>query len=123
MIPEGIYKITHFNPNSKFYLSLGINYPNENDLKRAFENKITKPGGEIFIHGSDKTVGCVPIGNDGIEEIFFIVHKIKKENVKVVISPVTNDKFSTFLENISKVSPLLAEKYTKIGNQLKSLVE
>src|SRR3954470_10227445 len=30
-IPEGIYEINHFNPQSNFYLSLGINYPNDSD--------------------------------------------------------------------------------------------
>ncbi|MEZ4932004.1 MAG: hypothetical protein R2788_07790 [Saprospiraceae bacterium] len=31
-IPEGFYHIDRFNPNSKFYLSLGLNYPNGSDL-------------------------------------------------------------------------------------------
>ena len=32
--PEGVYTITHRNPNSEFYLSLGVSYPNSQD--RAF---------------------------------------------------------------------------------------
>ena len=32
--PEGVYTITHRNPNSEFYLSLGVSYPNAQD--RAF---------------------------------------------------------------------------------------
>ena len=32
-IPEGVYEINHFNPQSSFYLSLGINYPNASDRK------------------------------------------------------------------------------------------
>ena len=35
--PEGKYYITHKNPNSKFYLSLGINFPNQSDKKRALQ--------------------------------------------------------------------------------------
>jgi murein L,D-transpeptidase YafK len=71
--PEGDYYITHKNGRSKFYLSLGVSYPNIADadkgLKdglitkaehRAIVNAIrsgTKPpqntrlGGDIFIHG------------------------------------------------------------------------
>ena len=48
--PEGKYYITHKNPNSKFYLSLGINFPNQFDKKRAL-NKGLNPGSDIFIHG------------------------------------------------------------------------
>ena len=39
-IPEGFYYIDRFNPNSNFFLSLGINYPNKSDkilgVKRQF---------------------------------------------------------------------------------------
>ena len=48
--PEGEYLIDRRNPNSRFHLSLGINYPNEADIAFAkAEGK--KPGGDIFIHG------------------------------------------------------------------------
>jgi hypothetical protein len=30
-IPEGIYHVNHFNPQSNFYLSLGVSYPNASD--------------------------------------------------------------------------------------------
>ena len=44
---------SHKNPNSKFYLSLGINFPNKIDKKRAL-NKGFNPGSDIFIHGLGK---------------------------------------------------------------------
>jgi murein L,D-transpeptidase YafK len=94
--PEGDYYITHKNSRSKFYLSLGLSYPNTNDaiagMKRGFITKTeyeaiinainkkekppqnTKLGGDIFIHGggtgSDWTLGCVALDNDGIKELF-----------------------------------------------------
>lgn len=68
-IPEGIYQINHFNPVSNFYLSLGINYPNESD-KILSDKK--KPGSAIYIHGSCVTIGCIPITDDGIKELYIL---------------------------------------------------
>jgi len=65
-IPEGIYSISRFNPESKFYLSLGINYPNPTDLLRGTSD----PGGDIFIHGGCESTGCIPITNDKIKELY-----------------------------------------------------
>lgn len=68
-IPEGIYQINHFNPLSNFYLSLGINYPNESDKILSDKNP---PGGAIYIHGNCVTTGCVPITDDKIKELYVI---------------------------------------------------
>lgn len=68
-IPEGIYTINHFNPVSNFYLSLGINYPNESD--KILSDK-THPGGAIYIHGNCVTIGCIPITDDKIKELYII---------------------------------------------------
>jgi hypothetical protein len=40
-----------------------------------------------MIHGGSATVGCIPIGDDAIEELFYLVAMIGKENVTVVIAP------------------------------------
>lgn len=68
-IPEGIYHINHFNPQSNFLLSLGINYPNAAD-KILSDPK--HPGGAIYIHGNCVTVGCIPITDDKIEELYIL---------------------------------------------------
>lgn len=68
-IPEGVYSITHFNPQSKFLLSLGINYPNASD--RILSDK-SKPGGDIYLHGSCVTVGCIPLTDDKIKELYIL---------------------------------------------------
>jgi len=66
-IPEGFYHINNFNPWSSYHLSLQINYPNKSDriLKKGED-----PGGLIFIHGSEVTIGCIPIGDRAIEELY-----------------------------------------------------
>jgi len=66
-VPEGIYEVDRFNPQSSFHLSLGLNYPNEADLVHADP---TEPGSDIFIHGGDVSTGCAPIGDDRIDELY-----------------------------------------------------
>lgn len=68
-IPEGVYEINHFNPLSKFHLSLGINYPNTSD-KILSDPK--NPGSSIYIHGNCVTVGCIPITDEKIEELYIL---------------------------------------------------
>ena len=47
-VPEGSYFIEDFNPQSDFYLSMLINYPNYSDIILGDKKK---PGGDIYIHG------------------------------------------------------------------------
>ncbi len=78
--PEGAYLIDRRNPNSRFHLSLGISYPNANDVADARERGID-PGGDIFIHGTpqrwvgqpDWTWGCIAVQNEQMNEIFAMV--------------------------------------------------
>ena len=86
-IPEGIYGIEYLNPNSKFYLSLKVSYPNSADKARAKKDGRTMLGGDIMIHGKNVTVGCVPIGDEAIEEVFYLVNAVGKENVRVILAP------------------------------------
>jgi len=66
-VPEGFYYINRFNPSSNFYLSLGLNYPNAADKKKT---SAKDPGGDIFIHGDCVTIGCMPMTDDKIKEIY-----------------------------------------------------
>ncbi len=74
--PEGDYRISGRNANSRFHLSLRISYPNEADRKQARDRGVD-PGGDIMIHGGnsplwprDWTDGCIAVRNDEIEEIW-----------------------------------------------------
>ena len=82
-IPEGFYLLEKFNPASNFYLSMKVNYPNNADKIR---NKLQpKIGGDIFIHGSNKTIGCVPIGDENIAELYWLCAKQYSVNTKIPI--------------------------------------
>lgn len=107
--PEGEYYICTRNDRSKFYLSLGLSYPNEEDARQALnngmidretykqiayaiENKSCPPwntplGGEIMIHGmgshSDWTAGCIAVENDVMD----ILWEYCPINTPVIIKP------------------------------------
>jgi murein L,D-transpeptidase YafK len=66
-VPEGFYHITTFNPYSKYYLSMQINYPNASDSIRGVQGHL---GNLIFIHGECLSSGCIAMGNDNIKELF-----------------------------------------------------
>jgi len=86
-IPEGVYHINHFNPFSTFYLSLGINYPNASD-KILSDKK--HPGGAIYIHGNCVSIGCIPITDDKIKELYVLAVESKnggQTNIPVHIFP------------------------------------
>ncbi|TDO21831.1 L,D-transpeptidase-like protein [Pedobacter duraquae] len=72
--PEGFYHINVFNPESKFFLSLGINYPNSVDLFRSGNEN---PGGDIYIHGKCETVGCIPLTDEKIKEVYALAVEAK----------------------------------------------
>jgi murein L,D-transpeptidase YafK len=68
-VPEGFYYINEFNANSMYHLSLGLNYPNPAD--KVLSDSM-RPGGEIYIHGSCVTVGCIPVTDPQIEELYVL---------------------------------------------------
>ena len=74
-VPEGFYRISHFNPNSKYHLSLRINYPNQSDKIRT--TNAANPGGDIMIHGGCASIGCVAIGNNKIEYLYDLLKQQK----------------------------------------------
>ena len=94
---------------SKFYLSLGVSYPNIEDANRGLEVELitakehaeivkaitqkqilpqsTKLGGEMYIHGhgdlTDWIAGCIALANKDIKEIYEAI----QVKVKVRIEP------------------------------------
>jgi murein L,D-transpeptidase YafK len=68
-VPEGFYRIDRFNPLSAFHLSLGLDYPNAADV---LATGLADPGGDIFIHGSNVTDGCLPLTDALVEEVYLL---------------------------------------------------
>lgn len=111
-IPEGIYETELFNPNSSYHLSIRLNYPNAFDKEMAKEDERTDLGDDIYVHGSNVTIGCLAMGNKNIEEIFYIVSKFGLKNTKFLIFPNDYRKDGTFLipENAPNWLPKLHEQ-------------
>ena len=118
-IPEGVYKVEYLNPNSSFYLSIKVNYPNEFDKSKTELTNMSDMGGDIFIHGKSVTIGCIPIGDKAIEEVFLLAQKAINNNIKVIISPRDFRENSSYpkIEGIDWENEL----YEIINNELKTL--
>ena len=90
-IPEGFYLVTGLNPWSPGLLSLQLDYPNAADrarrLKRASvtstasdaprgtkapPTKQPSLGGDIAVHGTCISTGCLAIDDDPIEQIYLL---------------------------------------------------
>ena len=88
--PEGIYALDWRNPNSQFYKSLHVSYPNAQDKQQAAAQGLTA-GSNIMIHGSfpsrgkmlkelkpfhhympskDWTLGCIAVTNAAMDDIW-----------------------------------------------------
>jgi len=98
--PEGFYYINVFNPMSSFHLSLGISYPNAVDLART--GKERKTGGDIYIHGNCVTVGCIPLTDDKIKEVYVL--GVEARNYGQNKTPVNIYPFKMTDENMKKYS-------------------
>lgn len=102
--PEGFYVINVFNPQSNFHLSLGLNYPNQVDLLRS---DAQRPGGDIYIHGNCVTVGCIPLTDEKIKELYPIAVEAKnngQQQIQVYIFPfkMTAGNLTKYLKQFPK---------------------
>jgi murein L,D-transpeptidase YafK len=117
-VPEGFYHINEFNPNSLYHLSLGLNYPNMSD--RMLSDS-TQPGGDIYIHGSCVTTGCIPITNQQIEELYILAAYAKNQGqdfIPVHIFPI-DFKNNKSVEYLKKYLETFSE-YTLFESKMKN---
>ena len=94
--PEGRYTLDHRNPDSEFFLSIHISYPDSGDRQEAASLGVS-PGGAIMIHGQpnvptrseayyrtqDWTNGCVAVSNSDMIDIWLMTG----ENTPIEIRP------------------------------------
>ena len=117
-IPEGFYKISGLRPSLVAHMGLGVNYPNAEDCAHALNDKRKNLGGDILIHGSMWSSGCLAMGNPAIHELFVLVHDCGIKNVNLIFSPcnllITQKPDLDF----SKQPSWLPTLYAKIRTQL-----
>jgi murein L,D-transpeptidase YafK len=94
--PEGRYMLDMRNPDSEFFLSIHVSYPNEADRRNA-RSKGQEPGGQIMIHGQpnnptyseayyakeDWTNGCIALSNSDMIDVWLMT----PDNVQIEIRP------------------------------------
>jgi murein L,D-transpeptidase YafK len=69
--PEGFYTIApgQMNPNSSYYLSFNMGYPN------AFDRAHGRTGAQLMVHGDCSSRGCYAMTDDQIGEIYALARE------------------------------------------------
>lgn len=70
-VPEGFYSITPqmMNPNSSFYLSFNVGYPN------TFDRQLGRNGSNIMVHGACTSRGCFSMTDKQIADIYALARE------------------------------------------------
>ncbi len=107
-MPEGFYTIDAFNPTSNYYLSFRVNYPNASDKKLADQ---LNPGDNIFVHGSCISIGCIPVGDENIKEIYLLTARAKagEQDIPIHIFPnkMTDENYNSLKSEYASNATLL----------------
>ncbi len=106
-VPEGFYKIDLFNPTSNYHLSMRVSYPNASDVKLKTGNSA---GGAIMVHGNCVTIGCMPITDDKIKELYVLCVEVqnRKRPINIDIFPIKLTDSNTKLLQASFAASTLA---------------
>ncbi len=93
--PEGFYDVTpeRLNPNSKYFLSFNIGFPNE------YDRALGRTGSNLMIHGNCVSVGCLAMTDNNIAEIYLIIEQNFKYGHKSI--PVHIYPFRMTQENMA----------------------
>ena len=119
-VPEGVYPIESLNPNSRFHVALRVGYPNAFDRAQAVKDGRTKLGGDIMIHGSSVSVGCLAMGDEVAEDLFVLAADTGLTNVSVIIAPVDFRKGKSVPQQV-KLPDWADALYSQIKAELATL--
>jgi murein L,D-transpeptidase YafK len=107
-MPEGFYTVDAFNPTSNYYLSFRVSYPNASDKKFADQ---LNPGDNIFVHGSCISIGCIPVGDENIKEIYLLTARAKagEQDIPIHIFPnkMTDENYASLKTEFASNATLL----------------
>lgn len=116
-VPEGLYGIDSLNPNSRFHLSLRIDYPNAFDQQMARQDGRSNLGGDIMIHGAQVSIGCLAMGDPVAEELFVLAALVKPENSRVILCPV-DFRVRNFDGDLSQMPDWTGQLYQQIKTEM-----
>jgi hypothetical protein len=118
-VPEGFYRIVLLNPNSRYHLSLRLDYPNAFDRQYAKAEGRHAPGGDIYLHGGQESVGCLALGDPAIEELFTLIYDSGMARAEVWILP--HDPRQAPLAPPPDAPPWVADLYQGLERESRSL--
>lgn len=78
-VPEGLYEVAVFNPSSNYYLALKVSYPNASDKILAKG----PTGGDIMIHGNCVTIGCIPLQDEPVKDLYVLCVEAKNRKLPI----------------------------------------
>lgn len=113
-VPEGVYRVDRFNPNSAYHLSMGLDYPNESDKVRSDPEK---PGYDIFIHGNQVSAGCLAMTDPVIEKLYRVCRdSLFPDQIAVHIFParLTKPRFKDLMMNANPPEPGLWRELERV---------
>lgn len=119
-VPEGIYTLDALNPNSSFYLSMRVSYPNSQDIYWAKPENRRRMGYDIFIHGSSGSVGCIAVGDEAIAELFHLAAITDYTQWKLLLAPV-DFRAEPFPIEPMKRNPWVYYRYKELKAELTKL--
>jgi len=108
-IPEGFYHISAYNPWSRFHLSMCISYPNPSDRILGMQGRL---GGDICIHGDCVTIGCLPLTDELIKQLYILCVEAKRNGQTKI--PITMYPARLNPENYRR----LTEEYSQDEDRL-----
>ena len=116
-VPEGVYAVDSLNPNSRYHLSIRLNYPNSFDRAVARQDGRENLGGAIMIHGNTLSDGCLAMGDPASEDLFVLAALAGERNVRIIISP------TDFRDPDSRVPNFLAPWLRDLYSGLRSALQ
>jgi len=116
-VPEGLYRIESLNPNSRYHVSLRVDYPNAFDRSMAARDGRDRLGGDIFLHGGSASIGCLAMGDPVAEELFVLAAETGLQSIEVILTPFDIRRDEVMLDR----SGWRGELYDQIAAALASL--
>ncbi|MBI5832005.1 MAG: hypothetical protein HZB16_06810 [Armatimonadetes bacterium] len=85
-VPEGIYRLGWLNPRSSYHLGIYVAYPNDEDVQHRVVER-SRMGGDIYLHGNAVSIGCLAMGDRGIESLFYVAGRADAGERRILIAP------------------------------------
>lgn len=116
-VPEGVYRVIFLNANSRYHVSVRLDYPNAFDLRMAAADGRDTLGGDIMIHGKAASIGCLAMGDPAAEELFVLAAGVSLLRIKVIIAP-TDFRYPSATTVMGGDLPWVPALYSEVAREM-----